>query len=243
MYSAPVQSGPGAHSDSCTVGTGSKPAAGGVNHSPTLIAKVKERVELYIHSPVGWMAGYGVNFTILLQLTGDSWCILCQWRSDGQFVSWHVNSTANLRNTEPFRQAAQHSTGVSCSEQFKVNYAVGWSLSSNKWKLSASKIILRVIWSRHARCSTPGTKICNFRVWQPASHDSGWTEWEFKRHESLLLSNGEEERCQNVSSFHTDSYEARCVSSFGVCIITSGFCSQRHKQFRRNVAFWLWKVP
>jgi len=53
--------------------------------------------------------------------------------SGGQFVSWHVNSTASLRNTESFRQAAQRSTGVSCSAQFKVNYAIGWPLSWNKF--------------------------------------------------------------------------------------------------------------
>jgi hypothetical protein len=53
MYSATVQTGPGAHPASCTEGTGGKSAGDSVNHSPTSSAEVKERVELYIHSPVG----------------------------------------------------------------------------------------------------------------------------------------------------------------------------------------------
>jgi hypothetical protein len=50
----PVQTGPGAHPASCTMGTGSFPRVkepeGCVDHPPPSSAKVKERVELYLYS-------------------------------------------------------------------------------------------------------------------------------------------------------------------------------------------------
>jgi hypothetical protein len=49
-FSIPVQAGPGAHPASYTMGTGSFP---GVKR-PELGAKVKERVELYLYSPLGF---------------------------------------------------------------------------------------------------------------------------------------------------------------------------------------------
>ena len=55
-FSAPVQTDPGAHTASCTMGTGSlfpgvKRTRRGVNYPFSSIAEVKERVELYIYSP------------------------------------------------------------------------------------------------------------------------------------------------------------------------------------------------
>jgi len=56
-FSAPVQTGPGAHPASYTMGTGSFPVVKrpgrGVDHPPPSIAEVKERVELYLYSPSG----------------------------------------------------------------------------------------------------------------------------------------------------------------------------------------------
>ena len=53
--SAPIQTDPGAHSASYTIGTGSfrgiKRQERGVDHPPPSSAAVKERVELYIYSP------------------------------------------------------------------------------------------------------------------------------------------------------------------------------------------------
>ena len=226
-FSAPVHTGPGAHPASCTVGTGSKSAEGGVNRSPISSADFKERVKLYVHSHYGrswkvmvWTSPYRYSWLVI-----HGACVS---------VNWHVKSTANLRNTEPFRQAAQHSTGVSCSGYFKVRYAIGWPLSWNNCKQPASKIISRVIWTRHAKCSPPGTKICNFRGWQP------WMPWRrgFKRHEYLEKNNN----ARTYPVFTLTAHEARRLSSFFVCIVTSGFCSQRHKRLRRNVKFCLWKV-
>jgi len=53
----PVQTGPGAHPASCTMGTGSFPGVKrpgrGVDHPPPSSAEVKERVGLYLYSPMG----------------------------------------------------------------------------------------------------------------------------------------------------------------------------------------------
>ena len=54
-FSAPVQTGPGAHPTTYTMGTGSVPVVKlpgrGDDHSPPSIAEVKERVELYLYPP------------------------------------------------------------------------------------------------------------------------------------------------------------------------------------------------
>jgi hypothetical protein len=56
-FFAPVQTDPGVHPPSCTMGTGSFPRIKrpwcGVDHPPPSIAKVKERVVLYLYSPSG----------------------------------------------------------------------------------------------------------------------------------------------------------------------------------------------
>ena len=56
-FSAPVQTGPGAHPASYTMGTGSFPGVKrpgrGVDHPSPSSAEVKERVELYIYSFIG----------------------------------------------------------------------------------------------------------------------------------------------------------------------------------------------
>ena len=56
-FSAPLQTGPGAHPASCTVGTGSfpgvTPSGRGINHPLPCNIEVKERVELYLYSPSG----------------------------------------------------------------------------------------------------------------------------------------------------------------------------------------------
>jgi len=61
-FSSPVQTGPGAHPASYTMGTesftGVKWPERGVDHPPPSNAKVKERIELYLYSPSGpsWTA-------------------------------------------------------------------------------------------------------------------------------------------------------------------------------------------
>jgi len=55
-FSAPVQTCPEAHPASYAMGTGLFPGEKqpwrGVNHPPTSIATVKERMELYFYSPL-----------------------------------------------------------------------------------------------------------------------------------------------------------------------------------------------
>jgi hypothetical protein len=56
-FSTHVQTGPGAHPASCTMGTGSFPGVKrpgrGVDHPPPSSAEGKDRVELYLYSAVG----------------------------------------------------------------------------------------------------------------------------------------------------------------------------------------------
>jgi len=56
-FSAPIQTSPGAQPTSYTRGTGSFPGVKwpghGVDHPPPYSAEVKERVELYLYSPIG----------------------------------------------------------------------------------------------------------------------------------------------------------------------------------------------
>jgi len=56
-FSAPFQTGPGAHPASYTTGTDSFPgvkrSGRGVDHPPPYSAEVKERVELYLYSSSG----------------------------------------------------------------------------------------------------------------------------------------------------------------------------------------------
>jgi len=63
-FSAPVQTCPGAHLASYTMGTRSFPGlkrpGRGVDHPPTSSAEVKERIELYLWA---FVAFSGVNFT------------------------------------------------------------------------------------------------------------------------------------------------------------------------------------
>ena len=56
-FSAPIQTVPGAHPASYTMGTGSfsgeKQPGRGVDHPPPSSAEVKEKVDLYLYSPSG----------------------------------------------------------------------------------------------------------------------------------------------------------------------------------------------
>ena len=56
-FSAPIETGPGAHPASYKMGTRSFPGVKwpgcGVGHPPTSSAEVKERAELYLYSPSG----------------------------------------------------------------------------------------------------------------------------------------------------------------------------------------------
>jgi len=56
-FSAPVQTGPGVHPASHTMGTGSLPVVKrlgrGIDHPPPSSTEVKERVEPYLYSPSG----------------------------------------------------------------------------------------------------------------------------------------------------------------------------------------------
>jgi len=56
-FSTPVQTSPGAHPASYTMGTGSFPGVKwlgyGIDHPPPSSAKIKERLQLYLYSSSG----------------------------------------------------------------------------------------------------------------------------------------------------------------------------------------------
>ena len=66
-YFAPVQTGPGAHPASYTMGTASfrrvKRPGRRVDHPPPYSAEVKERVELHLYHIWAFVTCYRVNFT------------------------------------------------------------------------------------------------------------------------------------------------------------------------------------
>jgi hypothetical protein len=76
-YSTPVQTGPGAHTASYTMGTGSFPGVKqlgrGTDHPPLPSAEGKNRVRLYIYSPFG--PSWPVLGWTLLGLRQRTFCI------------------------------------------------------------------------------------------------------------------------------------------------------------------------
>jgi hypothetical protein len=94
-FSAPVQTGPGAHPASCTMGTGSLSRGKGAEAwrwSPTpSSAEVKERVELYLYSPsgsswqvIGWTLPLVLcHMSLLFSAAGD-WTPV-KWVKDGHY--------------------------------------------------------------------------------------------------------------------------------------------------------------
>ena len=85
-FSAPVQTGPGAHLASYTMGTGSFPEVKrpgcGVDHAPPSSAEVKGRVELFLYSfgpswpIIGWtLTLYSIHRLIYLM---EKPCVLCE---------------------------------------------------------------------------------------------------------------------------------------------------------------------
>jgi hypothetical protein len=72
-YSAPVQSGPGAHPASYTMGAASFPGVKrprhGVDHPPPSSAEVKERIEYTCASPQGLCSLFSVTFTFTFSIS------------------------------------------------------------------------------------------------------------------------------------------------------------------------------
>jgi len=70
-FSAPAQTGPGAHLASCTTGTGPFPEVKrpgrGFDNPNTSSAEIKERVELYLYTTSG-PSCYRVNFTFTFKV-------------------------------------------------------------------------------------------------------------------------------------------------------------------------------
>jgi len=78
-FSAPIQTGPGSHPASCTMGAGCFPGVKrpgrGVDHPPPCSAEVKERLQLYIYCPSAFVVCSRVNCTLLSAVS--SWVEDC----------------------------------------------------------------------------------------------------------------------------------------------------------------------
>jgi hypothetical protein len=87
-YSAPVQTGPGAHPVSYTMGTGSFPGVKrpgrGVDHPLPSSAEVKQRVELYLCSPSG-LSWPVLERTLPLPLPTNSLSRVTSQKSEGLY--------------------------------------------------------------------------------------------------------------------------------------------------------------
>jgi len=116
MFSTPVQTGPGAHPPSDTMGTGSFPGAKqpgrGVDHQPPppSSAEVKQRVELYIFSP------FGTSWPVLGCTLVFPFC------TNNLLAVWKNNTHKLKENSTFWNGAAAYSSGIAgissyaCSE-------------------------------------------------------------------------------------------------------------------------------
>jgi hypothetical protein len=118
-FSAPVETGPGAHPASYTMGAGSFPGAKwpgrGVDHPPPSSTEVKERVEVYLYSPFGlsWpVLGWTLPLLYLLHAYFKrSPVFLNEWNNDSVLLGWtltlkmkalrNVGSSSNITASHP----------------------------------------------------------------------------------------------------------------------------------------------
>jgi hypothetical protein len=85
-FSATVQTGPGAHPASYTMGTASLPRikrpGSGVDHPPSSSAEVKERLQLYIYSPLGLRGLFYLYLLHLNTFTSPCSSATCLFRNE-----------------------------------------------------------------------------------------------------------------------------------------------------------------
>ena len=124
-FSAPVQTGPGAHPASYTMSTGSFPGVKwpglGVDHPPAYSAEVKERVELYLYSTSGPSWPFlGRNLPLCVSRNSE-YCILV---SDPVYSRSVFLNAGPRPGTGPWHQlyrAARGSPGI-CHFSFLSNF-------------------------------------------------------------------------------------------------------------------------
>jgi hypothetical protein len=121
-FSAPIQTGPGVHPASYTMGTGIFPGVKwpgrGIYPPPPSSAKVKERVGLYLYSPSGpWWPVLGWTLTLPLSTTVRIWlpnCVVASMAhcacleaevADLNSVKWYVQNVFYIYVIVGTRQA------------------------------------------------------------------------------------------------------------------------------------------
>jgi len=135
-FSTPVQTGPGAHPASYTVGIrsflGVKQPGCCVDYPPPSSAGVKERVELYLYSPLwAFMPCARVNFTFTIKI----WP-LCTVLPPRVVRSW-VTLPAILKISIPsFGHLTEFCVGsyfLSCLQEFCLLHVLSLLLSVYRW--------------------------------------------------------------------------------------------------------------
>ena len=134
-FSAPVQTGPGAHSASCTMGTGSFPGVKrpgrGVDHPPPFSAEAEGRVQLYtsIYSPSGPSGPVlGRTFTVVHGRWYSQNCIV---RDTQHNLEW--TDAQKILNLNPY----VHSLSMLCTQQTVCSQDPvndHWKTKADEWK-------------------------------------------------------------------------------------------------------------
>ena len=147
-FSAPVQTGPGAHPASCTMGTGSFPGVNrpgrDVDHPSPSSAEVKERVELYLYSPSRpscLVLGWPLSLSLLLPLFYSSEIIPTRCNNCVYSSQWVELSPETCR-VKPLRRI--NAIVASCWNYFTIKH----DARNHKYSLYftvISEICIRII--------------------------------------------------------------------------------------------------
>jgi len=113
-FSAPVQTGPGAHPASCTMGTGAFPGdkerpGRDADPSPPSSAVGHERIELYIYSPYGSYGLYKASVSV-------QGCTLPFFHNN---TKWTIISTCSVRVINDYAYIKQVCTLISYTYVYK----------------------------------------------------------------------------------------------------------------------------
>jgi len=117
IFSTPVQNGPGAHAASHTMGTGSFPRVNRpelcVDHPPTCSAEAKERMELYLYSPLCLHELFRseLHFKWTLQASYYHAAFCCRWAVEFDWLLPLV-PTQSTRQFERYRQPSRRGLWV-----------------------------------------------------------------------------------------------------------------------------------
>jgi len=142
-FSALVQTGPGTHPASCTMGNGSFPGVRrpgrDVDHPPRSSAEVKERVELYLYSPAG-----------------PSWPVL-GWSLPCSSIDWQIKNVEKKFDFKFYTFNCFYSMAYFCLSSYKL-----W------FEMVTNTLALEIILTRRswpASCARPLPQSGEQQIW------------------------------------------------------------------------------